>query len=106
LTIYEGACAISGYNAVQALEAAHIIPYKGEETNHSANGLLLRSDLHTLFDLRLIAIDTGNMSVLISPELSGTLYSKYLGKKIFIPKNSAERPSIDALNKQRKEANL
>lgn len=35
------------------LEAAHIIPYKykGDDTNRCDNGLLLRADIHTRFDL-------------------------------------------------------
>ena len=33
------------------------VPYKGEETNHVQNGILLRGDIHTLFDCGLIAID-------------------------------------------------
>lgn len=48
LTVYQGRCAISGTDAVEALEAAHIVPYKGAATNHPTNGLLLRADLHTL----------------------------------------------------------
>jgi hypothetical protein len=42
LAIYDGRCAISGCNAVEALEAAHISPYKGRHTNHPQNGLLFR----------------------------------------------------------------
>lgn len=106
LDIYKGACAISGYDAFQALEAAHIIPYQGVETNHPKNGILLRSDLHTLFDLRLISINTETMTVLVSPELLKTIYAQYQGKLIFIPQNPEEKPSIEALNKHRKESNL
>jgi putative restriction endonuclease len=48
---YGGRCSITGCDAVEALEAAHISPYKGDHTNDVTNGLLLRADLHTLFDL-------------------------------------------------------
>lgn len=51
LVAYEGRCAITGCDAIEALEAAHIVPYLGTETNHVQNGLLLRADIHTLFDL-------------------------------------------------------
>jgi putative restriction endonuclease len=37
--------------------AAHIAPFRGPKDNHPANGLLLRADLHTLFDVELLAID-------------------------------------------------
>lgn len=69
LKAYKGKCAISGNDVEQALEAAHIIPYRGLETNTTSNGLLLRADLHTLFDLNLITIDPQTMKVLIAPKL-------------------------------------
>ena len=55
---YGGRCAISECDAEAALEACHIRPYMGPKTNALSNGLLLRADLHTLFDLGLLAIDT------------------------------------------------
>lgn len=54
LTAYEGQCALTGCTVVEVLEAAHITPYLGPETNHITNGLLLRSDLYTLWDRCLI----------------------------------------------------
>jgi predicted restriction endonuclease len=45
LKAYRGQCAITGFNAEQALEAAHIYPYKGNDTNKVWNGLLLRADI-------------------------------------------------------------
>src|SRR5271155_3471993 len=39
------------------LEAAHISPYRGLQSNHPQNGLLLRADLHSLFDLGMLAVD-------------------------------------------------
>jgi hypothetical protein len=54
---YDGKCAISGCALVQVLEAAHIHPYRGKDTNCVSNGLLLRADIHTLFDLGLIWVD-------------------------------------------------
>ena len=48
LRIYGGRCAITGCSVEAALEAAHVTPYRGERTNVPANGILLRSDIHTL----------------------------------------------------------
>ncbi len=48
LKAYSGRCAVTGCDAEPALEAAHLRPYKGPESNTAANGLLLRSDIHTL----------------------------------------------------------
>src|SRR5258705_4430106 len=50
LAAYSGRCAITDCNCSYALEAAHIYPYGGADTNHVQNGILLRSDIHTLFD--------------------------------------------------------
>jgi predicted restriction endonuclease len=84
LQAYGRRCAITGCDAEQALEAAHIIPYRGRETNHLSNGLLLRADLHTLFDLGLVAIDTATMTVVVAPSLNDTTYH-YLDGKLLSP---------------------
>ena len=73
------------------------LPYKGEETNHPSNGLLLRSDLHVLFDYGLIAIDGDTGKVLIADRLRKTLYGGIEGKIISIPKNESARPNKEAL---------
>ena len=65
LEAYEYRCAITSFNAVDALEAACIVPFRGKFTHHPSNGLLLRADIHSLFDLGKIAIDTGTMSVVL-----------------------------------------
>lgn len=94
---YVGRCAISGCDAKEALEAAHIYPYQGTHTNDVTNGLLLRADLHTLFDLGLIGIDPGTSAVLISPRLSGTVYQELAGQPAALPAAPSQRPSKDAL---------
>ena len=48
---YAYKCAITGCDILETLEACHIIPYKGEQSNTLDNGIILRSDLHTLYDL-------------------------------------------------------
>jgi len=62
---YEGRCAITGCDAREALEAAHIARYSGAASNDPRNGLLLRADLHNLFDLGLIAVDPGSLVVML-----------------------------------------
>jgi hypothetical protein len=106
LAAYKGRCVITGCGVEQVLDAAHIIPYMGPETNHPANGLLLRTDLHTLFDLKLIAIDAATMTLLISPFLQGTCYQQYQGSPIKIPDDPDRRPSPQALERHRKESGL
>ncbi len=53
LQAYAGTCVISGCTITVLLEAAHIVPYRGPQTNTVGNGLLLRADLHKLFELLL-----------------------------------------------------
>lgn len=89
LKAYDGCCAITACSVKFVLEAAHIIPYQGEATNHPQNGILLRADFHTLFDLHLIAIDEDTEKLLVSSDLNGTEYEKYRGKKVRIPEETS-----------------
>lgn len=51
INAYGGRCAISDCDALDALEAGHVAPYSESVNNAISNGLLLRADLHNLFDL-------------------------------------------------------
>lgn len=106
LKAYEFKCAISECNVPEALEASHIIPYLGPKTNQLQNGILLRADIHTLFDLRLLSIDEDSYRVIISSKLKNTHYAQYEGKLINLPSKIEFRPSRDALKRHRNESNL
>ncbi|MGK5521449.1 HNH endonuclease [Micromonospora sp. URMC 107] len=54
---YGGRCAITDCDVEVVLQAAHISPYDGPSTNRVTNGLLLRADLHNLFDRGYLWID-------------------------------------------------
>jgi hypothetical protein len=90
-------CAITACDAADALEAAHIVPYCGEQSNHAANGLLLRADLHTLFDLDLIGIEPHTLKVSLVPDLRRLTYAEFHGKILAAPSDPADRPSKNAL---------
>lgn len=62
--------------AEQVLEAAQITPYLGKHTNVASNGLLLRSDIYTMFDLHLIGIDCGG-KVVVSPQVTSDRYQSW-----------------------------
>lgn len=79
---YQGRCAITGCDADAALEAGHIIPYDGKHTNTLENGILLRADIHILFDLNLIKIDTTRMAVIVASELENTTYAELNGLRL------------------------
>lgn len=61
------------------LEAAHITPYLGPDTNSITNGLLLRADLHTLWDLGLIAVNPSTRMVWVSPSVNDPTYQALSG---------------------------
>lgn len=99
LAAYRRTCAISGCKIVDLLEAAHIRPH-AEEPNYSvANGLLLRADLHTLFDLGLIAVDS-QRRVRLAPALICSEYKIYDGRELRQPDYPSEMPSVEALERR------
>ena len=106
MVLYGGQCAITGTNVKEALEAAHIIPYSGDQTDHPKNGLLLRADIHNLFDFGLISIDEATYSVIISKAMYGSSYQEYDGRKLYLPDNEQFWPSQEALKQHREEAQL
>ncbi len=106
LEAYGGVCAISGCNAADALEAVHITPYRGPETNQPSNGLLLRADLHTLFDFGLLAVHETKLTVMLGHTLTATTYNSIQGRSIRVPVSPSLGPSPAALKQQREWAGL
>jgi hypothetical protein len=96
LKAYSNRCAISGCDCPDALEAAHIWPYKGRYTNHIKNGILLRCDLHTLFDLGRIRIHS-NYKVDICDDLQPTVYKEFHNKRLVLPKEKKDWPDCTGL---------
>jgi hypothetical protein len=97
LEAYQGRCAITGYDAPAALEAAHLLPYRGPDSNTVTNGLLLRADIHTLLDLRLLAPDPATRTIVISKLLAGTQYEALTTRQLAEPAAAWQRPDRDAL---------
>lgn len=87
------------------LEAAHILPYHGAHTNHVQNGLLLRPDIHTLFDRGLIAV-TREWTVVIAPQLASTHYGVLAGVKIALPPDAGSQPNHEAIDRNRTASGL
>jgi hypothetical protein len=100
IAAYGGHCAITGCSVTPLLEAAHITPYLGPETNSITNGLLLRADIHTLWDLGLIAVDPEARTVWVSPEITDSTYRVLTGAPLMLPLNLAQWPSGAALEQQ------
>ena len=90
-------CLVSGCEILAVLEAAHISPYRGENDNHPENGLLLRSDIHTLFDLDLLGIEPEQMLVELHPGLVEE-YSRLSGNRLGC--HEGKRPSREAMRQR------
>jgi hypothetical protein len=99
LQAYDGRCAVTGCDVEAVLDAAHIRPYRGKDSNVLANGLLLRTDIRTLLDLQLIGIDPDTSRVVIARRLQGTQYVELAGVQLAEPATAAQRPSRNALER-------
>lgn len=97
IAAYGGKCAITGSDVLDVLEAAHVHPYRGAATNVTPNGLLLRADIHTLFDLYLISVDPETRTVCVAPKLAGTTYGELQGVTLRNPIGSQHVISQEAL---------
>ncbi|MGH8108661.1 MAG: HNH endonuclease [Arenimonas sp.] len=98
---YKGKCAVTGCDTISVLEAAHIVPYFGAHTQRTDNGLLLRADIHTLFDLGLLWIDD-TMRVRIADVLKNTDYKLFEGSKLTLPVRHIDRPHPNHFDFHRK----
>lgn len=98
---YGGQCAVTGEHALPVLDAAHIQPYLGPGSNHIQNGLLLRTDVHRLYDAGYVTV-TPEFRVEVSNRLrdefdNGKVYYEMAGRRISVPADWRDRPSTAAL---------
>jgi hypothetical protein len=94
-------CLVTGCDAADVLEAAHIQAFSEDGTFEVSNGLLLRADIHTLFDLGFIAVNTPDMTVITADALKNTVYGNLNGRKLLFPPGKAHVPNRDALEAHR-----
>lgn len=98
---YQRACAITREKALPTLEAAHIRPYAEGGQHDVRNGLLLRSDVHRLFDAGYVTV-TPEHRVEVSRRLetefnNGAEYLAMHGREIWLPKDGGARPEREFL---------
>jgi putative restriction endonuclease len=99
---YQRRCAVTGEKTLPVLEAAHIKPYSELGPHRVSNGILLRSDLHKLFDLGYVTV-TPELHLEVSPRLkeewqNGREYYAHHGKQLrFRPENPLSIPSREFL---------
>lgn len=99
---YQRRCAITGETTFPVLEAAHILPFSKNGPHEIANGLLLRSDFHKLFDLGYLTV-TPKLNVEVSTKIrenwfNGKAYERLHGQPLAnIPIDGIYRPSAEFL---------
>ena len=99
---YGRKCAITGERVLPVLEAGHIRPYSEGGEHRIDNGLLLRRDLHTLFDRGYLTV-TPEMTVVVSKRLeaefhNGKEYLQMSGHPLLTPARSSDRPNPQFLD--------
>ena len=98
---YGGACAVSGEHSLPVLEAAHIRPFGASGPHDVPNGLLLRADIHRLFDKGYVTV-TPDRRFVVSERLAkewenGTIYYAKNGVRIALPGRKVDRPDPELL---------
>ena len=100
---YERRCAMTGERSLPALEAAHIRPYRENGPHRVSNGLLLRADLHRLFDTGYVTI-TPDFHIKVSKYLredfsNGRDYYAMDGRPLIVlPQHIPDRPEREFVN--------
>jgi putative restriction endonuclease len=101
LGAYRRRCAITGGRIRPVLQAAHIRPLPSGGEHRLDNGLLLRSDVHTLYDRGYLGVDPKHR-LLVSPRLreefgNGEQFYALAGRPIAVPERPGDRPNPDFL---------
>ena len=96
---YDSRCAVTGCNIEAALQAAHVVPYLGTHSNATDNGILLRADIHNLFDLHLLSVEPDTLCVCLAPELCDSSYAELQGLILAVPEIQSQRPNRAALKR-------
>jgi len=101
---YGRRCAVTGDKIVPVLEAAHIRPVTSDGQNRVDNDLLLRSDVHTLFDRGYLGVHPERKTLLVSPRIRGLwgngeeFYQRAAtGEPIAMPTRRVDQPNRDFL---------
>lgn len=99
---YSGACAVTQEHSLPALEAAHVKPFAAGGANSLPNGLLLRADIHRLFDMGYVTV-TPDHVFRVSERLmddfhNGREYLRHHGQPVALPESAADRPSPELLD--------
>ena len=99
---YRRRCAVTGERSLPALEAAHIRAHAAAGPNRTRNGLLLRADIHRLFDDGYVTVDP-DLRFVVSPRLheefeNGRVYYDLDGRSLaYVPDRLTDQPGREFL---------
>jgi hypothetical protein len=80
---HNGRCVVTGFSVAAVLDAAHVIPHTGApEFEVPENSLVLRRDIHALFDAHLIAIHPKTGAIVCCPSMAGSKYPQMLAGRV------------------------
>lgn len=99
---YQRRCAVTRSHILHVLDAAHIKPYSSGGTHQPCNGLLLRQDVHTLFDKGYMTV-TPDHRIEVSRRIreefdNGKEYYALHGTPIYLPQQAYAQPSREMLD--------
>lgn len=95
---YDGKCAISAVGLEEVLQAAHIDAYRGPSSQLTTNGILLRADLHLLYDANLLAIEPGSHRIELAERADVEPYCAFVGQELVLPRDRAFWPDDGLLD--------
>ena len=98
---YGRRCAVTRERTLPALDAAHIRPYSEGGEHKVSNGLLLRRDIHSLFDLGYVTV-TPDLRFEVSRKIreqfeNGRNYYSLHGSKVYVPEKPLPTPEAEIL---------
>jgi len=98
---YDRRCAVTGDRTLPALEAAHIRPFYETQSHEIRNGILMRSDLHRLFDQGYVTV-TPELEFQVSSQIrdrfhNGMIYYDLHGYRVSVPESTDQQPDSAAL---------
>ena len=100
MAAYDGHCALTQVDVPEVLQAAHIRRFRGTKSQTVNCGILLRADIHLLYDAHLLGVEPVNHRIHLAPALYSSAYSRYRDATLEVPANPREKPNENLLGMQ------
>ena len=93
LSAYNNSCAVTSYDVPAGLEAAHVWRHFGIASQSASHGILLRADIHRLYDAQLCSIEPDTHRFMLAHSIRDSRYRRYDGQIVRLPKDDSLWPS-------------